>query len=529
MSLLASLPLASSCRTTGSEGADESQFQSQILLPRNPDSPSKLTGKNRSVLVIGGGIAGLTAAYELSSRGYSVALRESASIFGGRLHTRKEKNSSGSFSVEHGLHMWFFQYYNFKRLIGELGLSDNFRPFNEVFFWFEKYKPEVIRSVGPYPANLISIVKDSPNLSLLNAAQTWRALPDLMFYNHGKTPAKLDSMTFPEWAKSTGVSKEFYDIVMYPAASVTLNRPEQLSAAEMALMTHFYFISHPRAFHRAVAKYDHGTALINPWVDKIKSLGAQLTLNSAVKEMKISDEKVNVDGVEYDYVILATDVPGAQKIMQSTVASSNLSSPLNQIKSRIAALKTAPPYHVLRIWFDKPIGKNYPDVKSVIETPESHPINLIGIFHKIEEESRQWAEKSGGSVLEFHLYTTPQFVGKSPEFIWQAIKSNAEKVIPELAEARPLDYSLGGFHNFTSLEVGQLEVRPEVFSAEKLGIRRLFFAGDWVAYKEFPNSLMERSVTTGMVAVNQILYADGVKQLPVEGCSPHGPGIMPVF
>ena len=529
VSILASAPFAAAC-TTNSLMGNESDPKSQILLPKNPDAPTRLSGRQKSILVIGGGIAGLTSAYELMKRGYKVHLRESSSLFGGRLHTRTERLSSGQFEVEHGLHMWFYQYYNFKRIISELNLTSNFRPFNEVYFHFKDYLPETVRSVGPYPANLISMIKDSPNLTLLNAIQTWRALPDIMFYNHAKTPQKLDSLAFPDWAKQTSVDKKFYDIIMYPAANVTLNSPQTMSAAEVALMTHFYFMSHPKAFHRSIARYDHGTAIINPWVAKIRSLGGELDLNSPVKQLDFMEEGVNADGRIYDRVIVTADIPGTKKILQSATTSvSNLSDPLNEIKDSISHLKAAPPYHILRIWFDAPIGTSRPDVQSVIETPQSRPINLIAFLHKIEEESRRWADSTNGSVVEFHLYTTPQFVGKSPDEIWGLIKSEAEAILPELKGANALDFSLGAYSNFTSFDAGQLSFRPTAYSAIKRGVKSLLFAGDWVDYQDFPNSLMERAVTTGLDAVNSILYADQVRQIAIEGANPRGPGLMPMF
>lgn len=526
--LATSAPVVSSCQFSESV-PDESHFKSQILLPRNPDASEDLGSRSRKILVVGGGIAGLTAAYELLKRGYQVHIREADRFFGGRLHTRKERLSTGEFDIEHGLHMWFYQYYNFKRILSELNLLDNFVPFNEIYFHFKSYKPEVIKSEGPYPVNLISMIKKSPNLNLLDAVQTWRALPDIMFYNHFTTPGKIDHKTFPDWAKETGVAKRFYDIVLYPAASVTLNDPETMSAAEMALMTHFYFISHPKAFNRFVTKMDHGTAVIDPWLSKLKELGCELSLNSPVQQIDFLENGLVADGRSYDRVILACDVPGVKKLLGSAKASASLTPSLAKVKGNILGLKVAPPYHILRIWFDKPVGTDRPPEQAVIETPESKPINLIAFMHKLETQSENWATENNGAIVEFHLYNTPSFVGMSSKMIWESIRSLAETILPELIGANDLDISLGSYENFTSFAAGQGAIRPESYTARKLGLKSLLFAGDWVDYKEFPNSLMERSVTTSIDAVNTILLEDGVRQIPIEGANPRGPGLIPRF
>src|SRR6056297_2000280 len=57
--------------------------------PRNPGAPPVLDPVgSRSALVVGGGIAGLSAALELAERGYRVAVREADTVLGGRLATR---------------------------------------------------------------------------------------------------------------------------------------------------------------------------------------------------------------------------------------------------------------------------------------------------------------------------------------------------------------------------------------------------------------------------------------------------------
>lgn len=297
--VLGATGLAGCKSSNDQETASESQFKSQTLLPFNPDAPERLpNGVKKTVLVIGGGIAGLASALKLAERGYSVDLREAAPYLGGRLHTRKEKLKTGTFNVEHGLHMWFYQYYNFEQILKDLGVWEkNFRDFNEVFFTFKDYKEEVIKSTGAYPINLLNIVKDSPNLSMLNALQTFRALPDIIFYNHKNHFAKFDNLNFFDWAKDTGVNKKFFDVIMEPAASVTLNDPEKISASEMILNMHFYFIGHPKAFQRKISKIDHGSAVIVPWAERLKELGTNIQLSSPVGGLSFQNGKcVGVTG-----------------------------------------------------------------------------------------------------------------------------------------------------------------------------------------------------------------------------------------
>lgn len=542
--VLSSATLAGACKTTNDPSQpdpDPSSIKSQEIGPFNPQDPERLPqGVTKTVLVIGGGIAGMAAALKLAERGYRVTMREAAPFLGGRLHAREEALNVGTFQVEHGLHMWFYQYYNFKDILISLGLWDKyFVPFNEIFFTFKNYAPEVIKSEGPYPLNLLGIVKNSPNLNLLNALQTFRALPDIIFYNHKNHFAKFDDINFYDWANDTGVNQKFFDIIMQPAASVTLNEPTKISASEMILNMHFYFIGHPKAFQRWVTTTDHGTAVINPWAETLRELGTDIRLNSPVPGLRFENgacKGANDDTSDYDYVVVSTDVPGTKSIFENSKASDgDTTTKLGRIKQKFSGLKVAPSYRILRVWVDQPIASKLSREQAVIETPQHKPIALLAVFEMLEDESRKWAEENNGSILEFHLYNTPDLEGLSPREIWNRIRSEINGSFDQteakdlIRMANPIDFSMGSYENFTSYEVGQAKFKPEVHEGRKVGINNLFFAGDWVQYDPFPNALMERSVTTGIEAANNILLKDKVRQVTVKGANTRGPGAFPRF
>ncbi|MBM4251972.1 MAG: FAD-dependent oxidoreductase [Deltaproteobacteria bacterium] len=499
----------------------------------NPDAPITLpSGVERRVLVVGGGIAGLSAALELAERGYKVTVKESGPQFGGRLHTRTERLRTGSFRVEHGLHMWFHQYYNFFDILRRLGtLESNFVPFNEVYYEFNNYKPELVTSRGPYPINLLNILKQSPNLNILNAIQTIGAVKDIIFYNHDRNWQQFDNETFAAWGKRTGVNKKFWDIIMEPAASVTLNDPDKISAAEMLLYMHYFFIGNPKAFMRQIPKVDHGTAVIDPWVRALKVRGAVMQVGAPVAGLVFKEGRAvgEVGGSEtYDYVVLAADVPGTKKVLAGSKTNDDLSAKaLANLKQKVSKMSVAPKYHILRGWFDKP-ARERPFSHAVIETPQFRPITLIANYGMLEEESMSWAKSANGSIFEFHLYNTPNFSGLGADAIWEQIKPEALKSLPELTEAKPLDFTLGGFENFSSFGVGEGVGRPTPLSARDAGIGNMGLAGDWVALP-YPNALMERAVSTGREAANRILLDDNVRQVEVAAAKSHGPGLMPQF
>lgn len=514
-------------------GLPDTAFDPEIILPFHPDDPPRLpSGKTRRVLVVGGGLAGLSAALELAERGYSVEVREAAPVLGGRLSTRTERLRTGTFQVEHGLHMWFHQYYNSFDVLARLGASHRFASFDEVFFKFRSYASETIKTEGPYPLNLLGIIQRSPNLSLLNAINTWGAVGDIIFYDHASNVRRFDDVTYEAWRQRTRVDQAFWDVIMAPAASVTLNDTRRISAAEMLQLMHLYFIGHPRAFRRVVTTEDHGTVVIEPWAQRVRALGGTVRTRAPVTGLRFAGDRVvgevGSDAL-YDHVVLATDIPGLKRVLGGSVASDARGAQgLSTMRAMTSRLAIAPAYSVLRVWFDKPTAPRPPS-QAVIESSQYRPINLVALFHMLEAESRDWAARANGSVVEFHLYTTPELKGLGADEIWRRIQPTALEILPDLAGARPLDFALGQYENFTSYEVGQGKIRPRPNSpALDAGVKNLALAGDWL-HTLYPSALMEKAVSTGREAANHVLLTDRVREVPLRVPRLRGPGLLPRF
>jgi hypothetical protein len=124
-------------------------------------------------------------------------------------------------------------------------------------------QPESVESKGIYPTNLMRIVLKSENLRLLDAMTSSLALPDMLWYDHARVWSLHDENAFRDWATEkvcrhhnaafsarrkclTGspwvgvvqhIADRFYDIILAPSLSVTLNERGNISAAEMLLLS----------------------------------------------------------------------------------------------------------------------------------------------------------------------------------------------------------------------------------------------------------------------------------------------------
>ena len=321
------------------------------------------------------------------------------------------------------------------------------------------------------------------------------------------------------------MSKAFYELYLAPAASVTLNDPKAISAAEMIHFMHMYFMGQPKAMCREITIQDHATAVLNPWRDRLLDLGVDIQLDRAVPGLRFAEGRAlgEINSAEvFDHVVCSLDIPGLKAVLGNSVSLDESSSfAVQELQAQAKALAVAPPYKVIRLWFDKQAD---PSRYDILETPQHKPINVVAQFHLMEEESHLWAKKTGGSIIELHLYANWELAGLPDEQVFPAVRNTFWRSFRRCGT--PTSWITPWlYHNFTSFECGQATIRPMADTARKMGISNMGLAGDWV-HTSYPSALMERAVSTGREAANLALYEDGVKAAPVTMTSNYGPGII---
>lgn len=263
-------------------------------------------------------------------------------------------------------------------------------------------------------------------------------------------------------------------------------------------------------------------------------------MNSEVESIKIDEktlsvygsiEKENVDDkIVYDHVIFASEVGAVQSIFNKTMQIYENSKIIKNVldncnNSFIGKMRIAPDYKVVRVFFDKQLNSSAPDI---LETPDFSPINLVAQYHLLEEEFSIWAKKTGGSVIEFHCYTWSKYFDSNvtDDQVWKLISPTVNLIYPEIFERnfQVLAYHVNSYKNFASFELGLNSNRPFVDSLVKTNLNNIYLTGDWVR-TPFPSALMERAVSTGRLAANQILLNDHVRQSSLLVVNSKGPGL----
>jgi carotenoid phi-ring synthase / carotenoid chi-ring synthase len=599
-------------------------FQKDTLnLPR-------LLNQEKSVVVIGGGLAGLACAYELSHRGFVVTLLEKSPQLGGKIASWQIEAAGETFMMEHGFHGFFPQYYNLKSIVAELGADDNFKSLNfySVVYRDPKYQPEVFRpSSSAFPWNIIDLAIASPNrfqwginLSKFKHLQVFQAITG---FQREKNYRRFDHISVADWVKSE-FPQGLYDLYFLPFAKSSLNAPDVMSVGELMQFFHFYFFGNPEGLAFNGTKDDMGTSLVQPMVRAIQNNGGKIITGANVSE--ISAVEGNIDRLKYyigsnknhvpfwvkpnsifnskeieyfgsaddmfaiksdnqeaisltcthqgctvkmaadgkfhcpchgavfaadgkvlkgpaqrnlskyqvaqkqnnelqlvgvtqesalpetiqaDYYVFATDVPGVQQLFK------RVSGDVDQkVRSQVEDLSIADPFAVCRFWFDRDFVWEQSNFTSLSGYQLTDSITL---YHRIQEQFIDWAQRTGGSVVELHAYCYKEKEFPSQEALLTTFASELYEIVPELKQANLLHRELVNQKNFSGYPPNSYAERPETSTS----ISNLMFAGDWVKMP-FPCGLMERAVSSGLLAANEILYREGLQRRSLLSVNPEG-------
>ena len=253
---------------------------------------------SRQAVIVGGGLAGISAAMELARKGFDVTLVESSDALGGKLTGWDFEALGERFPVEHGFHGFFDQYYNLNELFAYAGVRQ------EVFFASPGYpvifknSPEEIFGQTPklFPLNIFSIIGQSRRLDLISFLKNSKGLlstVELFRYEYKKSFEKYDAIDFMTYCRNGGTLSAFVDTVLHPFADATMNRMEVLSAAEALRYFHFYFMGSPEGLSFKITNRDCMTALINPLETKLKELGVKLRKGCTARSLKVEGGKVS--------------------------------------------------------------------------------------------------------------------------------------------------------------------------------------------------------------------------------------------
>ncbi|RRR76025.1 FAD-dependent oxidoreductase, partial [Streptomyces sp. RP5T] len=316
-------------------------------------------------------------------------------------------------------------------------------------------------------------------------------------------------------ALDTVSAHDFLESLRFPAAARHLAfevfsrsffaDPRELSAAEMVLMFHIYFLGSSEGLLFDVPDEPFPTALWDPLADHLARHGVDLRLSTPVENVSPAGDgtfTVATDREErpYDTVVLALDTAGLCSLVGRSPGLAD-----EAWRERVGRLRTAPPFLVSRLWLDRPVDAGRP---GFLGTAGYGSLDNVSVLERWEREAARWAARTGGSVVELHGYALPRNADPAAEA--EHLIAQLREVYPETRDARVLDARHEWRQDCPLFPVGGYADRPGVRTPQP----GLVLAGDLVR-TDLPVALMERAATSGFLAANALLQSWAVRGHPL--------------
>lgn len=254
------------------------------LRPLTPATPKR-------VVVVGGGLAGMAAAYELLKRGFAVTLLERSANLGGRLTGWDVDVKGETMATEHGFHGFFNQYYNLLGLLDEVGLRGNFKPVNDYPILFkDKASESFTNTTTLFPFNLLAVVNQAKSVSLLDFNNPRGKLYELMRYDPQQTFERLDGIDFKTFCRD--INQPMVDTIIEPFAHTSFNQFHQYSTAEGIKFFHFFFLGNPDGMGYDQTIDDAMTSVVTPLTQRLLAMGGKVVTGVEVQRLIEADGRL---------------------------------------------------------------------------------------------------------------------------------------------------------------------------------------------------------------------------------------------
>ena len=445
------------------------------------------TEPGKRVVVIGGGLAGLSAACSLIAKGHRVTLIEKRPFLGGRAFSFVDREAG--VEVDNGQHIFMgccTYFIDFLRQIGA----------HQKVYIQGRLKVKVVRGDKegfiysvPWlgPLHLLPSLIRYPHIGLKDKALAIYALLKMKLMDRERSKAHLDKETFHSWLKRRHQSERSINALWNLVVLPTLNDDVKDVSAYMGIMV----------FQEGLLK-THKEATIgyarvgltslsgDSAQEYITSRGGELILGKAVTSMRM-------DGDRMSEVTLIGGESVQGDVFVSALPFHTLPDLLPPVATALPDFLTgreltASPIVGIHMWYDRHVMDG--DFIAFLDSPVQWVFNKTSI---------QGLDPSAGQYLCISLSGAWQFTEMSKEGLKDLFTEEMKRLFPRAAEA-----SIQRFLTVKQLQAtfrptpGSYHLRP----GPRTPIDNLFLAGEWTD-TGWP-STMESAVRSGVFAAQAV-------------------------
>jgi isorenieratene synthase len=474
------------------------------------------------VVVIGGGLAGLSAAIHLAARDVSPLLLEADSewaggrICGGPSDTFEHQGKVWTFPTEHGVHALWGNYDNMRALFSrfidvELIPSPGEEWIDRIGtrVWVTEAGSAVRKTWIPAPFHYLQILLTRyfwTSFSLIDLL-SFPGFMVSMFLTAAFDPIREEiawqglmiNEYFRGWTRNLRVTFEGLarSLLAAPLGEITLTG--------FIAALRFFTILRRDAWHPHYFPGNPDTVVVKPLIAKIEALGGMVMLGARVETVErkedhwrvvVEDARRGRRSVLTKSIILAVDPPAARKIL--------CSSPDTSEQAKALSFPPGLRNSTVRLWFDQQPRTGSP---GGMFTGDCFADNFFWM-HRLHQEFCEWGA-GGGSTIEMHLYAPEKDLNQLDQVLIVRAAVDVYQAFPTL---RGHLVHAAVRHNEAT------QTRFSVPTAETLHVKtpweNIYACGDWVGYQS-PAMWMERSVVTGIAAANCVLDKCGAQPFEI--------------
>jgi squalene-associated FAD-dependent desaturase len=469
---------------------------------------------SQSILVIGGGLAGLSSAVALADAGLQVRLIEKRPHLGGRATSYTLPDGS---EVDNCQHVTLGCCTNLADFYQRVGAGDKIRFYDKLYFVDAKGRRSTIEA-APLPPPLHMMPSFLFFGALTFADKRGIANAMLAIATAGGEPPDIDGISMLDWLqrmKQTESSIERYWRVVLVSAL-----DEELAQTEARYGIEVFW----KAFLGSKTGYRVGIPVV-PLADlydgcreAIVRKGGEVRMRAKAREIRVKNNQfagaVLADGTEITADACICSVP-QNEILELLPA--ELTGPGAALEG-VRNIKTSPITGV-HLWYDRRV------MTEPFLTLLDHTTQWV--FNKSELSRSDEAAKKpeGGQYLQLVISASYELVAKSRQEIIDLCVRELADVLPATRDAKLVKATVIKEVNATfSPSVGVDRYRP----AQQSPVKNLILAGDWTR-TGWP-STMEGAVRSGYLAAEALLAGLGKParflqpDLPFEGLSKYWAG-----
>ncbi len=310
-----------------------------------------------NVAIVGGGLAGLSAACELADLGHTVTIFERRPWCGGKTYSHEDDETGEE--VDNGQHIYMActtAYIDFLRKIGTAGLVKRQKRLRVRVFDAAGRLSELRASALPPPLHLGWSFFRYRHLGLRAKARIARALVAATALTEAERLA-LHSVTLGHWLRELGQDdgtiRAFWDFMLIPTINA---RADDSSAADALFVLRHGFLHSNTNAAIGVSTVGLSKLQVDPAIHYIEARGGTVRTGTTVDQIAVEDGRavgVRVAGAlePFDGVVCALPAKQSLQVLPPDLEQGG-------ILDALAAVETAPIVN-LHCWFDRRVA-GYP-------------------------------------------------------------------------------------------------------------------------------------------------------------------------